>query len=543
MNKLTVRQKLVGAFGLIVFVIAAVVFSTLGSFARFGAANEATGRTYEVVLDTQEMLEGVLRMENGVRGYALSGRDGFLVGYSGGIEQFAAAVKNAREFTAGNPGQQQRLERIAAVAEEWRQQAAEPMIELRKAIDRGVQTRAEMEALVATERGKERMDALRALVREVIAEEKRVLALRTTETQEVADQTFYILVGSGVFAAVLSAFVALSISGSIARRLQSAVEVAEATAEGDLTVQFDSGGKDEIAGLLQAISEMQDRLRKMMSEISSSAENLAGSAEQLSATAQSLEDASLQQSEASSSMAAAVEELTVSINHVSDGAGEAASIARESGQIAEQGADVLGRTVHSIEQIAERVTHTAAGIEALERHSGEISSIVNVIKEIAEQTNLLALNAAIEAARAGDQGRGFAVVADEVRKLAERTSTSTQEIAGMIGQIQDGTREAVAAMRESIEQVNHGVALASEAGEVIDKIAAGATKVVSHANDISDALKEQTVASNDVAGNVERIAQMAEENNRSVREASETARGLSEVATTLQHTVGRFRLA
>ncbi len=543
MNGLTVRQKLFAAFGLVVLVIAVVVFVTLGSFARLAAANEATGRTYEVVLDTQEMLEGVLRKETGVRGYALSGRESFLSSYVGGIEQFAAALKNARDFTAGNPGQQQRLERIGVVAEEWRRQAAEPMMELRKAIDRGEQTRADMEALVASERGKERMDALRALVREVIAEERRLLDLRAMESSAVADQTFYILVGSGVLAAALAALVALSISGNIARRLGGAVKVTEATAQGDLTVQVDADGKDEIAGLLRAIADMQGRLRGMLGEISSSAQELAGSAEQLSATAQALEDASDQQSEASSSMAAAVEELTVSINHVSEGAGETASIARESGQIAEQGAQVLGRTVQSIEQIAERVTRTAAGIEALEKHSGEISSIVNVIKEIAEQTNLLALNAAIEAARAGEQGRGFAVVADEVRKLAERTATSTQEIAGMIGQIQDGTRQAVTAMRDSIEQVNQGVALASEAGDVIERIAVGAAKVVSHANDISDALKEQTVASNDVAGNVERIAQMAEENNRSVREASETARNLSEVATTLQQTVSRFRLA
>jgi methyl-accepting chemotaxis protein len=251
---------------------------------------------------------------------------------------------------------------------------------------------------------------------------------------------------------------------------------------------------------------------------------------------------SQRQSEAASAMAAAIEQTTVGINHIAEFARDAQAISSEAGALSNQGSEVVHRTVAEMQEIAATVQRAAELIEELGRQSESISAIVNVIKDIADQTNLLALNAAIEAARAGDQGRGFAVVADEVRKLAERTTNSTQDISTMIAAIQSGTTQAVLSMQDGVARVAGGVELAQSAGAAMEKIKAGAARVVRSVSDISLALKEQGAASNEIAGNVERIAQMADENNAAVAETTATAQQLERLAAGLQDEVRRYRV-
>jgi methyl-accepting chemotaxis protein len=329
---------------------------------------------------------------------------------------------------------------------------------------------------------------------------------------------------------------------SITRPLETAVAVADRIAGGDLSGEIEFHGKDETALLLQSFARMQESLRSLVGEINGGVEQLSSAATELAAAAHQVAQASDAQSEAASSMAASVEEMTVSITHISDRAADTQVISSETGRLSREGGAVVRRSADEMELIAETVNQSAESVRVLGEKSKEIAHIVSVIKDIADQTNLLALNAAIEAARAGEQGRGFAVVADEVRKLSEKTAGSTNEIAAMIQAIADGTRHAVATMEDGVTKVGAGVALAREAGQSIVGIEDGSSRLLGAVNDISSALKEQSHASNDIAKHVERIAQMTEENSVAVRETARASQALEDLATSLQASVGRFRV-
>lgn len=328
----------------------------------------------------------------------------------------------------------------------------------------------------------------------------------------------------------------------IRHRFLVADSVVSAISGGDLTQRIPPVGQDEIGRLVVKMAIMRNSLHELIAAIRQNVEALTRASQSLTQNAQTGADASGAQSSAASSMAAAVEELSVSVDMVESNAGDAHAITQDSARRSTEGGQIIHEAASEMERIASAVHTTAGSIKELEDYSQQISSIIDVIRDIADQTNLLALNAAIEAARAGEHGRGFAVVSDEVRKLAERTNSSTQEIAEMIAKIQGGTERAAAEMVAGVERVKEGVRLAREAGNSIAVIREGSDKVTRAVQEISHALKEQGTATRDIAQKVEEIAQAADANSSSSAATALSAQSLHRLSEELQVLTTRFRI-
>ena len=62
------------------------------------------------------------------------------------------------------------------------------------------------------------------------------------------------------------------------------------------------------------------------------------------------------------------------------------------------------------------------------------------------------------------------MVADEVRKLAERVTSATKDIAGLIENVQKGVTESIKSAEDGTKEVAEGAQLAEEAGKALSQI-------------------------------------------------------------------------
>lgn len=320
---------------------------------------------------------------------------------------------------------------------------------------------------------------------------------------------------------------------------------------------------NQISNAMEDVTRSAVALSSLSQESATEVERLTGVSREVAAVAtQSLESVRTSRDEAA--------RIGERIDQVAAASRDVAEAAEASRSAADEGRRAVTQAVESMEAIAAAVERASATVDQLGEYGQQIGDIVRTIDEIAAQTNLLALNAAIEAARAGEQGRGFAVVAENVRSLAERSSASTKEIAELIARVQQGTRDAVAAMAAGVGDVEKGRTITAEAGRALDAIigtvqqsasrmqaiardvqdlAAGARRIV----ETSEAVAERTARTVDGAATVQagagrvsdailQVSAAGEQTSASAEEVSASTQQLAAQSSDLAETATRMRL-
>ncbi|MDP3877561.1 MAG: methyl-accepting chemotaxis protein [Methylobacter sp.] len=296
--------------------------------------------------------------------------------------------------------------------------------------------------------------------------------------------------------------------------LNETVRVFNALSRGDLTEKITNHYSGTFGQLKEDANSTVDELTYVIRQIKDVAESIHAAAKDIAHGNTSLSHRTEEQATSLQQTAASMQKLTATVQQNTDNATHASELAVSASNTAGKGVTVIGQVVRMMEGINES--------------SRKIVEIITVIDSIAFQTNILALNAAVEAARAGEQGRGFAVVAGEVRSLAQRAASAAGEIKKLIG--------------DSVEKVEDGSKLVSQAGKTMEDIVNSIHGVTAIMTNISAASVQQSSGIEQVNMAICQMDDVTQQNAALVEQATAAAESLEEQTQQLAVSVTHFKM-
>lgn len=354
-------------------------------------------------------------------------------------------------------------------------------------------------------------------IRELLTMQRKELNESADQIENIYQQSFYIVIGMLLFAALASVIAIGVTTRGLLRKLGGepgyAADIANSIAQGDLSQDIRLNSGDDTS-LMYAIKSMRDNLANIVSEVRAGTATIASASNEIAAGNRSLSSRTEEQAASLEETASSMEEITSTVRQSADNANQANELAANASSLATQGGNVVSQVVMTMDRINDS--------------SKKVVDIISVIDGIAFQTNILALNAAVEAARAGEQGRGFAVVASEVRNLAQRSANAAREITDLIN--------------ESVRNTESGTKLVHEAGGAINEVVNSVKHVNDIMNEITQAIHEQTLGIEQVNQAITQIDSNTQQNAELVQNAATEANRLQEQADSLVQVVNIFNL-
>ncbi|MBA53091.1 MAG: chemotaxis protein [Pseudomonadales bacterium] len=332
-----------------------------------------------------------------------------------------------------------------------------------------------------------------------------------------------------VLLVAVALYITAAVTSNIARVVNSLREIA--SGEGDLTKRIRQSSEDEMGDLVFWFNSFIEKLQSIIKEVVDSIGPLTATSRELGSLAHESETVSNEQLESTVSVNRSMNEMFESLNENASNTANAAEAASYANDQAKTGHGIVKNTISTINDLAQEVAKAGETIHQLEADTANVGAILDVIQGIASQTNLLALNAAIEAARAGEHGRGFAVVADEVRTLASRTQESTEEIHGVIDQLQKTARVISEVMAAGQSKAEQSVSQAGDAGSSLEAITTRVEQINVMNTQIASATEEQQQTSQFIQQAIDEIsnsARLAAEGSAKVASSTEQLQSVTQ---------------
>ena len=376
------------------------------------------------------------------------------------------------------------------------------------------------------------LDALKTLTTAFVAAQKE--NIRAIETSALQTKTFSR--NGAIFVAVILVmavlFLAWFMMFRLGRPLRALTMVMGQLSQGDTSVVIEAEARgDELGDMASAVAVFKENALQIAA-MEETARAVVGS---IAVIADQVQKAINDQAASSSEQAASVAQTSTSLEEIRETSGHArdraealSNAAKRTLSEGEIGTAEMTESVAAVESIRDKVGVIAKNMITLSEQNRKVGEITASVNNLAQQSKMLAVNASIEAAKAGEAGKGFAVVAEEMGNLAEQSEEATQQVRGVLDEIQSATEKAVLATEEGTKQVDVGVTLIQSAStrinnlnQVIGDTATETARIVGSVKQQSGGIEQVSLA----MGEISKVTSQFASTSRQIQEAMERLTG------------------
>ncbi len=441
-------------------------------------------RTAYTLQTVESLLSTMTDAETGQRGYVITGKEEYLEPYHKAKDKIEPILKELNKLFKDSPEQLGRVERLRAPITN---KLKELDVTIRERREKGFESAVQS---VATDRGKQYMDEVRAIAEVIRNQESQDLVKRGEDAKATNQLTKSVIVSGSVVALLVMLIGGYFVARSTTRTVRDAVS------------RLTSAGSEILAVTSQQAAGVQ---------------------EQAAAVTQT---------------AATVDQVALTAAQSAERAKAVGETIQHSLEVGVEGRKVADESIAATGRVKEQVESTAENILLLAEQAQDIGEIITTVDEIAEQTNLLALNAAIEASRAGEFGKGFAVVAAEVKALAEQSKKATVQVRQILGEIQKATNKAVLSTEEVTKGVAAAITVTQQSRATIQTLTGALEEASQSASQIVASAGQQATGLSQINHAMKSIDEVSKQTLAAMRQSEQAAHNLNDLGATLTRLVG-----
>jgi signal transduction histidine kinase len=252
---------MVAASAVLALVVGGVFVAMILALSDLHEAREQEARSKEVTASALTLQSGLLAVESALRGYAQTGRNGFLNAYLDTVRQLPPSVAEFRTTTRREPQQREQADRLITLIGLYQDEYATPVMNFAK------DGRLGAARSMSRQEGAFRVSDIRNEFKKLLDVETSLTNERAQSADAKTSHAIELGVGGLTLSSALIVLFGFYLARSIARPVREASEGAKQLAAGDLSRRLSQSGPGEIGELTTSFNRMAESLQRARKEL------------------------------------------------------------------------------------------------------------------------------------------------------------------------------------------------------------------------------------------------------------------------------------